>query len=40
MFQLKKKNSSAGILSPPLGLFIVVLPKAHLTLHYRMSGSK
>ena len=33
-------NSSAGILSPPLALFIVMLPKAHLTLHSRMSGSR
>ena len=32
-------NSSAGIPSPPLALFIVILPKAHLTLHSRMSGS-
>ena len=32
-------NSSAGILSPPLALFVVMLPKAHLTLHSRMSGS-
>ena len=31
-------NSSAGILSPPLALFVVMLPKAHLTLHSRMSG--
>ena len=33
-------NSSTGILSPPLALFIVLLPKAHLTLHSRMSGSR
>ena len=33
-------NSSAGIPSPPLALFVVMLPKAHLTSHYRMSGSK
>ena len=26
-------NSSTGILSPPLALFIVMLPKAHLTSH-------
>ena len=26
-------NSSTGILSPPLALFVVMLPKAHLTLH-------
>ena len=28
-------NSSAGIPSPPLALFIVMLPKAHLTSHSR-----
>ena len=33
-------NSSAGILSPPLALFLVMLPKAHLTSHSRMSGSR
>ena len=33
-------NSSTGILSPPLTLFIVMLPKAQLTLHSRMSGSR
>ena len=33
-------NNSTGIASPPLALFIVVLPKAHLTLHSRMSGSR
>ena len=33
-------NSSAGILSPPLGLFVVRLPKAHLTSNSRISGSK
>ena len=33
-------NSSAGILSPPLTLFVVMLPKAHLTSHSRMSGSR
>ena len=33
-------NSSTGIPSPPLGLFIVMLPKTHLTLHSRMSGSR
>ena len=31
-------KSSAGIPSPPLALFIVVLPKAHLTSHSRMFG--
>ena len=30
-------NSSAGIPSPPLALFVLVLPKAQMTLHYRMS---
>ena len=30
-------NSSTGIPSPPLTLSVVLLPKAHLTLHYRMS---
>ena len=33
-------NSSTGIPSSPLALFVVLLPKAHLTLHSRMSGSK
>ena len=32
-------NSSTGILSPPLALFVVMLSKAHLTSHSRMSGS-
>ena len=31
-------NRSTGIPSPPLALFIVMLPQAHLTLHSRMSG--
>ena len=31
-------NSSAGIPSPPLALFVVMLPKAHLTSHSRMLG--
>ena len=31
-------NSSTGILSPPFALFIVMLPKVHLTSHSRMSG--
>ena len=31
-------NSSTGIQSPSLALFIVMLPKAHLTSHSRMSG--
>ena len=29
-----------GIPSPPLALFIVILPKVHLSLHSRMSGSR
>ena len=33
-------NSSTGIPSPPLALFIAMLSKAHLTSHYRMSGSR
>ena len=33
-------NNSAGILSPPLALFVLVLPKAHLTSHSRISGSR
>ena len=31
-------SSSTGIPSPPLALFIVMLPKAYLTSHSRMSG--
>ena len=31
-------NSSIGIPSPPLTLFVVMLPKDHLTSHCRMSG--
>ena len=33
-------NSSTGIPLPPLAMFVVMLPKAHLTSHSRMSGSK
>ena len=33
-------NSWTGIPSPLLALFVVMLPKAHLTLHSRMSGSR
>ena len=33
-------KSSTGIPSPPLALFTVKLPKAHLTSHSRMYGSK
>ena len=33
-------NSSTGIPSSPLALFVVMLPKAQLTMHSRMSGSR
>ena len=33
-------NSSTGIPSPTLALFVVMLPKAHLTSHSRMSDSR
>ena len=33
-------NSSTEIPSPPLALFVVMLPKAHLTSHSRMYGSR
>ena len=33
-------NSSTGISLPPLALFILMLSKAHLTSHSRMSGSR
>ena len=33
-------NNSTGIPSPPLVLFIVMLPKTHLTSHSRMSGCR
>ena len=33
-------SSSIGIPSPPLALFVVMLPMSHLTLHSRMSGSR
>ena len=33
-------NSSTGIPSPPLALFVVTLSKVHLTSHSRMSGSR
>ena len=33
-------NSSTGIPSPPLALFVVMLSKAHLTSHCKMSGSR
>ena len=37
---IKIWNSSTGMPSPPLALFMVMLPKAHLTPHSRMSGSR
>ena len=33
-------NSSVGLSSPPLAFFIVMLPKAYLTLHSTISGSR
>ena len=33
-------NSSTGIPSLPLALFVVMLPKAHLTSHSKVSGSR
>ena len=33
-------NSSTGIPSPPLALFVVLLPKAHFTSDSKMSGSR
>ena len=33
-------NNLTGIPSPPLALFTVMLPRTHLTLHSRMSGSR
>ena len=33
-------NSSSGIPSPPLALFVVMFAKAHLTSHSRKSSSK
>ena len=33
-------SSSTGIPSPPLALFVGMLPKTHLTSHSRMSGSR
>ena len=33
-------NSSTGIPSPPLALFVLMLPKVHFISHSRMSGSR
>ena len=40
IFSEIKPDPTTGIPSPPLALFIVMLPKAHLTSHSRMSGSR
>ena len=37
---MNKASGGSGIPSPPLALFIVMLSKAHLTSHSRMSGSR
>ena len=37
---LRMLSSSAGISSPPLALLVVMLSRAHLTSHSRMSGSR
>ena len=34
------ENSSTGIPSSPLALFVVMIPKAHLTSHSRMPGPR
>ena len=39
-FSFRIWNSSTGIPSTPLALFIVMLPKVHLTSQSRMSGSR
>ena len=33
-------NCSAGIPSPPLAMFLAILPKAHLTSHSKIPGSR
>ena len=33
-------NSSAEIPSPPIALFVLILPKIHLTLHSKLAGSR
>ena len=38
--RLSDFSLSAGIPSPPLALFVVVLPKAHLTSHSKISGPR
>ena len=35
-----KASGGDGIPAPPLGLFVVMLPKVHLTSHSRMSSSR
>ena len=39
-FSFRIWNGTAGTASTPLALFVVMLPKAHLTSHYRMSSSR
>ena len=39
-WSLRISNSTTRIPSPPLALFRAMLPKAHLTTHSRMSGSR
>ena len=39
-FRIWNRNSSTGIPSPPLTMFVVMLPKAHLASHSRMSCSR
>ena len=36
----RTRNSATGIPSSPLALFVVMLPKVHLTSHSRISGSR
>ena len=38
--QCKTQVQSLGWEDPPLALLVVMLPKAHLTSHSRMSGSR
>ena len=39
-FRSVAQSCPTGIPSPPLALFVVMLSKAHLTSHFRMSGSR
>ena len=38
--EIEENNSSTGIPSPPLALFVVMLPKAYFTSHSRISGTR